>query len=147
MNFVVVKMDEGDSPYSILLGRPWFKQAKFKQDWGATKITIKKGKKKVRMDMVPNATLPREARALYAQGINMVKEVDDDEEDAFLKVNESIVPIFYIDVERILEQYKEQKKLEASQQQSERKRGDLEEKDMNSKLLEQEEKMYIQQII
>lgn len=71
------------------------------------------------MNMVPNATLPIEARALYAQGINMVKEVDDDEEDAFLKVNESVVPVFDIDVVRILEHYKVQKKREASQQQSE----------------------------
>ena len=63
---------------------------------------------------------------------------DDEEEDAFLKVNESIVPVSDIDVERILEQYKEQKKPEASQQQSERKKGDLEDEDINRKLLEQE---------
>lgn len=32
-NFVVLKMDEGDSPYPLLLGRPWLKIAKVKQDW------------------------------------------------------------------------------------------------------------------
>ena len=34
-NFVVVKMDEGDSPYPLLLGRPWLRIAKVEQDWGA----------------------------------------------------------------------------------------------------------------
>ena len=39
-NFVVLKMDEGDSPYPLLLGRPWLKTAKVKQDSGAQGITI-----------------------------------------------------------------------------------------------------------
>ena len=103
VNFVVLKMDEGDSPYPILLGRPWFTQAKVKQDWGAAKIVVRKGKKKVQLNMVPNATLPKQARALYAQGINMVQEVDDGEEDAFLKANGSVVLVFDIDVVKILE--------------------------------------------
>lgn len=30
VNFVILKIDEGDSPYPILLGRPWFKQVKVK---------------------------------------------------------------------------------------------------------------------
>ena len=77
VNFVVLKMDEGDSPYPLLLGRPWFTQAKVKQDWGVAKILV--------------ATLPKQARALYAQGINMVQEVDDDEEDAFLKADRKSV--------------------------------------------------------
>ena len=47
VNFVVLKMEERDSPYPMLLGRPWFRQAKIKQDWGAHKVIVRKGKKKV----------------------------------------------------------------------------------------------------
>ena len=85
VNFVVIKMNEGDSPYPLLLGRPWLKTARVKQDWGAELITIRQGKKKVKIQMVPTEILPRNARALYAQGINMVEELADDEEDEFLK--------------------------------------------------------------
>ena len=78
VNFVVLRMDEGDNPYSLLVGRPWLRAAKVKQDWGSQKITIRKGKKKVKVNMIPTVKLPKHARALYAQGINMVEEIGDE---------------------------------------------------------------------
>ena len=42
--------------------------------------------------------IPSKAIALYVQGINMVLEIDDDEEEAFLAANHLVVPVFDIDV-------------------------------------------------
>ena len=60
--------------------------------------------------MIPTESLPKNARAMYAQGINMVEELGDDEEDEFLKANSGVVPVFEIDVANIVEQYKLKKK-------------------------------------
>jgi len=88
-----------------LLGRPWFKQAKVKQDWGNSKLTVRKGKKKVQMNMISTMELPRKDRALYVQSINMVDHINDDEEEAFLQANKSIIPVYVIDVIDIWKQY------------------------------------------
>ena len=122
VNFVVLRMDEGDSPYPLLVGRPWLRAAKVKQDWGSQKITIRKGKKKVKVNMIPSVKLPKHARALYAQGINMVEEIEDDEEDAFMQVNESVIPVFEIDVARIVDEYKT-KRLKGKAQEEDRKQN------------------------
>lgn len=82
VNLVVMKMEESDSPYPLLLGRPQFKGV-MKMDWGVARVTLRKGKKKISMNMVPSVVLPKQARALHAQAINMVNEVEDDEEDEF----------------------------------------------------------------
>ena len=34
VNFVVLKMQDQEKSYSMLLGRPWFRVAKVSQDWG-----------------------------------------------------------------------------------------------------------------
>ena len=81
---MVIRMEENDSPYPMLLGRPWFTQAKLKMDWGKCQITIRRGKKKIRLDMVPTTLLPVHARALHAEPISVANSIEDDEEEAFL---------------------------------------------------------------
>ena len=120
VNFVVLRMDEGDNHYPLLVGRPWLRAAKVKQDRGSQKITIRKGKKKVKVNMIPIVKLPKHARALYAQGINMVEEIEDDEEDAFMQVNESVILVFEIDVARIVDEYKT-KRLKGKAQEQDQK--------------------------
>ena len=46
---VVLRMEDIKSAYPLLLGRPWLKQAKAKQDWAHNTIQITKGKKKLKM--------------------------------------------------------------------------------------------------
>ena len=147
VNFVVIKMNEGDSPYPLLLGRPWLKTARVKQDWGAELITIRQGKKKVKIQMVPTEVLPRNARALYAQGINMVEELADDEEDEFLKVNSSVIPVFEINVANIVEQYKSKRKQNTTAEQQDQQNTSAEQEQEEQLKTEEEEKFHIQQII
>lgn len=41
LNFVVLRMHIGNLAYPMLLGRPWFRKAKLKQDWGNNMIILK----------------------------------------------------------------------------------------------------------
>lgn len=116
VNFVVIRMEENDSPYPMLLGRPWFTQAKLKMDWEKCRITIKRCKKKIRLDMVLTTVLLVHARALHAEPINIANSVEDDEEEAFLQANESVIPVYDIDIVKIVEQYKADNQGEYDQQ-------------------------------
>ena len=39
----VIKMEHNDAGYSMLLGRPWLKQAEAHQDWGRNQLTLTQG--------------------------------------------------------------------------------------------------------
>ncbi|MCO5595853.1 hypothetical protein L7F22_049904 [Adiantum nelumboides] len=73
------------------------------------RLTIRRGKKKIRLNMVPTAVLPVYARALHAEPISAAHGIEDDEEDEFLQANESVIPVYDIDVVKIVEQYKSTK--------------------------------------
>ncbi|MCO5548998.1 hypothetical protein L7F22_002464 [Adiantum nelumboides] len=87
--------------YPMMLGRPWLRAAKVKQLWGADAIVIKRGKKKVKMQMDAKKVIPPRFRALHAEELNMVEEIGEDIEEEFLKSNSSVVPIFEVDVQKI----------------------------------------------
>lgn len=90
----------------MLLGRPWFRIARVSQDWGKGIVTITKGKKTIKSPMMSGKVLKQVYKPLCTQTINFSHEVEDDEEEAYLQANHSIVPILeVVDVVAILEQY------------------------------------------
>ena len=52
VNLVVLKMQYDENTYPMLLGRPWFKIAKLKQDWGSNTVLIRQGKVKIKIPML-----------------------------------------------------------------------------------------------
>ena len=117
--------------------------------WGGrtTALTAAYGKKKMKLHMVSTEILPKIARALCAQGINMVDEIGDDKEDEFLKVNNSVVLVFEIDVEKIVDQYKSKRKHDSLVQQEETMEEQEKEQQEESLMSEQDQKFHIQQIL
>ncbi|MCO5615024.1 hypothetical protein L7F22_069312 [Adiantum nelumboides] len=73
------------------------------------RLTIRRDKKKIRLNMVPIAVLPVYARALHAEPISAAHGIEDDEEEEFLQANESVIRVYDIDVVKIVEQYKSSK--------------------------------------
>ena len=110
VNFVVLKLEESEKHYPLIMGRPWFRVAKVKQDWGADKIVIRKGKKKVKLQMTSKKIFPNEFRPMLVETINMVPELLEDEEEEFLNRNPSVIPVFEVDVDGTLQQYMYPKK-------------------------------------
>ncbi|MCO5557151.1 hypothetical protein L7F22_010709 [Adiantum nelumboides] len=105
VNFVVLQLEESSQSYPMILGRPWLRAAKVKQHWGADYVVLRQGKKKVRMKMVASKVIPPNCRPLHAETINMASELKEDEEEEFLRVNSSVIPIFEVDVQHIVEKY------------------------------------------
>ncbi|MCO5569983.1 hypothetical protein L7F22_023697 [Adiantum nelumboides] len=101
-NFVVLKMEESASSYPMMLGRPWLRAARVKQLWGSDAIVIKRGKKKVKLQMGAKKVIPPGFRPLHAEGLNMVSEIEEDVEDEFLISNSIVVPIFEVDAKKLI---------------------------------------------
>ena len=99
------------------------------------------------MDMVHTVVLPKEVIVLHAQGINMVSEICDDEEEEFLRINNSVIPVFDIDVEKILEQYKSKKPVVNSAYSSGSDQHQGEQDNSHECDSEQEQKMHLKQIL
>ena len=53
INYIIFKVSESISTYPILLGRPWLKSARAKDDWGKGTLTIKAKGKRVVLPMFP----------------------------------------------------------------------------------------------
>ena len=105
INFVVLKMHTRNLAYPMLLGRPWFRKAKLRQDWGDNMVILKQGRQKLIFPMNSTIAIPKEQRALWAQGIHLAEEVENDEEEEYLKANPATVLVFDINVMAILGEY------------------------------------------
>ncbi|MCO5605433.1 hypothetical protein L7F22_059617 [Adiantum nelumboides] len=108
VNFVVLRMKDPDSSYKMLLGRPWFRQARVKQDWGENVVMLRKGKQSVTISMQSRKQIPPRTKPLCAQTINLAYAVEDDEEEEFLRANPIVVPVFEVDVEGIIQKDEDQ---------------------------------------
>ena len=53
INYIVFKVTESISPYSILLRRPWLFNGQVKEDWRKGTIIVGKGKQKIVLPMYP----------------------------------------------------------------------------------------------
>ena len=73
---VILRMEDISGPYPLLLGRPWLRQARVKQDWQSDQITIRKGKKKLKLSVRTKQGLRTPLRPMMVEGINMMDGID-----------------------------------------------------------------------
>ena len=59
-------------------------------------ITFRRGKTKVRVPTHPRASTGKELTPLYAESINMLEGLTDEEVEHYLEENPKIVPLFEI---------------------------------------------------
>ena len=94
----VVLQLNAQGAYPLLLGRPWLQTAHIKQNWQKNNITFRRGKTKVRVPTQPRAGPSKEVTPLYAESVNMLEGLADEEVDRYLEENPKIVPLFEVDV-------------------------------------------------
>ena len=90
---VVVLQLNAQGAYPLLLGRPWLRIAHIKQNWQKNVITFRSGKMKVRVPTQPRAGTSKELTPLYAESINMLDGLTNDEDEHW-----KIVLLFEVDV-------------------------------------------------
>ena len=81
MAFVVLSMEDTLEEYNIILGRPWLRQAKVRHDWAANQLTIRRGRRKVKIPLKEKARLNNAVWPAIAETVNMTEGLDEDEEE------------------------------------------------------------------
>ena len=89
----------------MLLGRPWLRTTHIKQNWQKNNIMFRRGKTKVRVPTHPQAGPGKEVTPLYAESVNMLEGLADEEVDRYLDENPRIVPLFEVDVAEAVSPY------------------------------------------
>ena len=110
---VVLRMEDIQEAYPLLLGRPWLQQAKAKHDWETDVLTIRQGNRRIKMVVQARTTVAPANRPTHAKGIYLADGLDDDEEERYLEANQTVVGLFEIDVEALLQKH-EKPSLEAN---------------------------------
>ena len=82
----------------MLLERPSLRTTHIKQNWQKNVITFRSGKMKVRVPTQPCAGTSKELTPLYAESINMLDGLTDDEVDWYLDEHPKIVLLFEVDI-------------------------------------------------
>ena len=78
----------------LLLGRHWLKTAHIKQNWRKNIITFRRRKAKVRVPTQQHSIAGKELTPLYAECVNMLEGLPDEEVDQYLQENLKIIPLF-----------------------------------------------------
>ena len=91
--------------YPLLLGRPWLRTAHIKKNWQKNVITFRRGKIKVRVPTQPRVSTSKEATPLYAESINMLEGLPDEEVNRYLEEHPKIVPLFGLNITTIVGPY------------------------------------------
>lgn len=81
MSFVVMGMEEANDEYNLLLGRPWLRQAKVRHNWEHNRLTIRRGRKKVKVSLREHRQLSSAVWPVIAETVNMVEGLADEEEE------------------------------------------------------------------
>ena len=81
------------------------KTAHIKQNWRKNIITFRRGKAKVRVPTQPRTSTGKECTPLYAECVNMLEGLADEEEAQYLQENPKIVPLFEIDIAEAVAPY------------------------------------------
>ena len=101
----VVLQLNAQGAYLLLLGRPWLKTSHTKKNWWKNIITFRCDKAKVRVPTQPRSSTGKELTPLYAECVNMLEGLADEEVDQYLQENPKIVPLFEIDVAEAVSPY------------------------------------------
>jgi hypothetical protein len=96
---------ETQGAYPLLLGRPWLKTANIKQNWNQNVLTFRKGKTKIRISTQNKVVTNKQSLPIYAESVNMMEGLDEDEENHYFEDNPKIIPLFEIDILQALTPY------------------------------------------
>jgi hypothetical protein len=88
-----------------VMGRPWLRSARMKHDWPRNVITFRRGGKKIWIHTIKGRIPDKATAPVYAEGVNMLEGLTEEEADTFLQENPTLVPLYEIDVVKEAEPY------------------------------------------
>ena len=98
----------------MLLGRPWLREAKVKHDWYKDMISFKKRKKNKYIEFgIKQGTIKPVHASIYAETLNVVKGLEDEEEEQLLRDNQDLIPFSILHVDKLIKNQQDDATLKA----------------------------------
>jgi hypothetical protein len=69
-----------------------------KHDWPKNVLTFRRGGRKIRIHTTKGFTPDKAIALVYAESVNMLEGLTEEEADTFLQENPTLVPLYEIDV-------------------------------------------------
>jgi hypothetical protein len=104
ISMVIMDLPHQDA-YPILLGRPWLRSTQLKHDWPKNVLTFWRGGCKIRIHTTKGRIPDKATAPVYAEGVNMLEGLTEEEVDTFLQENPTMLPLYEIDVVKEAEPY------------------------------------------
>jgi hypothetical protein len=76
-----------------------------KHDWPRNVLTFRRGGKKIQIHTTKGRIPDKATAPVYAEGVNMLEGLTEEEADTFLQENPTLVPLYEIDVVKEAEPY------------------------------------------
>ena len=97
----VIDMVSTEDSYSMLLGRPWLKEAQAQHDWPPNKLTLTQGGSKVELSTQRTPTLPLDKRPLHWEDYDWEMGLSDEEEAIVYEAFPELLPMGDFDLKNL----------------------------------------------
>jgi hypothetical protein len=104
ISVVIMDLPHQDA-YPILLGQSWLRTARMKHDWPKNVLTFRWGGQNIRIHTTKGRTPDKATAPVYAESVNMLAGLTEEEAETFLLENPTLVPLYEIDVVKEAEPY------------------------------------------
>ena len=107
------------APCPFLLGRPWLRTARIKQNWQRSTMTFRRGGKKIKIRTTQSKAPASPLVPVCAEGVHMLEGLTEEEADRYFSEHDHIIPLYEVNIAEIAEPYQS----ECSQEQAEQELG------------------------
>ena len=101
---VVLKVPQ-PAPYAFLLGQPWLRTARIKQNWQRNVMTFRRGGKKIKVRTTQSKAPASPLVPLCAESINMLEVLTEEEAEKYFSEHDNIIPLYEVNVAKLAEPY------------------------------------------
>ena len=97
----VIDMVSTEDSYSLLLGKPWLKEAQAQHDWPLNKLTLTQGGSKVVLSTQRTLALPPDKRPLHWEDYDWEMGLSDEEEAIVYEAFPELLPMGDFDIKNL----------------------------------------------
>ena len=102
---VVILYLDAPGAYPLILDRPKFRTANIKRNWQKNILTFWKGKTTIRLSTQKKVATSQQCVSLYGEVVNIMEGLDGGEEHQYFEDSPKIIPLFDIDILKVLTPY------------------------------------------
>ena len=102
---VVVLKAPNPAPYPFLVGRPWLRTAKIKQNWEWNVMNFQRGGKKIKVRTTQSKAPASPLVLVCTESVNMLEGFTEEEAEKYFFEHDNIIPLYEVKRAKLAEPY------------------------------------------